>query len=225
MNRFVWDLRYSRPLALRYGYSIAAVYGEDAIMVPEGPLVLAGMYQAKLIVNGSSYTAPFEVKMDPRVRVSAQALEQQIALEMKVIEEMAQSYAAVREVRDLRSQLKELQARIANLPKAREIAGATKALDEKAAVLLGGPPQYPPSPEPTLSALHGELASLLFSIDGSDTAPAAQFSAAFEHYRQLLEKLFAGWTALKDTDLPAFNGLLRQHQIQAIVVPRKEPEQ
>ena len=225
MNRFVWDLRYSRPLALRYGYSIAAAYGEDAIMIPEGPLVLPGMYQAKLIVNGSSYTAPFEVKMDPRVRVSAKALEQQFALEMKVIEQMAQSYAAAQEVRDLRSQLKELQARIANVPKAREIAGATKALDEKAAVLLGGPPQYPPSPEPTLSALHGELASLLFSIDGSDTAPAAQFAAAFDHFRQLLEKLFAGWIALKDTDLPAFNGLLRQHQIQAIVVPRKEPEQ
>ena len=38
LNRFVWDLRYERPRALRFGYSIAAAYGDDAIMQPEGPL-------------------------------------------------------------------------------------------------------------------------------------------------------------------------------------------
>ena len=45
LNRFVWDLRYERPPALRYGYSIAAAYGDDAIMLPQGPLVLPGNYR------------------------------------------------------------------------------------------------------------------------------------------------------------------------------------
>ena len=39
-------------------------------MVPEGPLALPGIYQVKLTVDGRSYTAPLEVKMDPRVRVA-----------------------------------------------------------------------------------------------------------------------------------------------------------
>src|SRR5882724_3050824 len=99
MNRFVWDLRYERPPALRYGYSIAAAFGEDAIMVPEGPLVSPGMYQVKLTVAGRSYTAPIEVKMDPRVKIAPLALSQQVVLEKRIFEAMNQSFAAVQEIR------------------------------------------------------------------------------------------------------------------------------
>ena len=85
MNRFVWDLRYERPQAFRYGYSIAAAFGDDAIMVPEGPLVSPGTYQVKLTVAGRSYTAPIEVKMDPRVKVAPLALNQQAALNQQIV--------------------------------------------------------------------------------------------------------------------------------------------
>jgi len=216
MNRFVWNLRYSAPLALRYGYSIAAVYGEDAIRVPEGPLALPGIYQVKLTAGGRSYTAPLEIKEDPRVRVSQDALSQQLALEMKIIERMGQSYAAVRELADLRNQLQELQARLAALPNAQKVAASVKTLDVKASTLIGGPPQFPPSPEPSLSALHSALASLLFSIDSADAAPPAQSSAAFESYRQLLDSQLAGWDTLKQGDLAKLNVLLRQRQIRVI---------
>ena len=61
LNRFVWDLRYERPKALRYGYSIAAAFGEDAIMVPEGPPALPGVYQVKLTVDGELHSADGEM--------------------------------------------------------------------------------------------------------------------------------------------------------------------
>src|SRR5882672_8781874 len=112
LNRFVWDLRYERPQALRYGYSIAAAYGEDAIMVPEGPLVLPGVYKVKLTVDGRTYTAPLEVELDPRVKIPQPALSQQLVLEMKLIEAMKQSYAVVQQINGLRTRLKELQARL-----------------------------------------------------------------------------------------------------------------
>ena len=90
LNRFVWDLRYERPRALRYGYSIAAAYGEDAIMVPEGPLALPGIYQVKLTVDGRAHRAPLEVKMDPRVKTPQLALsqQQQLSLKIRIIEGM-----------------------------------------------------------------------------------------------------------------------------------------
>ena len=108
LNRFVWDLRYERPRALRYGYSIAAAYGEDAIMVPEGPLVLPGVYRVKLTVAGQSYTATLEVKLDPRVRIPQLALAHQLALEMKLIEAMEQSYSGVQQINELRSRIKRI---------------------------------------------------------------------------------------------------------------------
>jgi hypothetical protein len=74
MNRFVWDLRYAPPPAMAPGYSIAVAFGEDATKIPEGPLVLPGAYRARLTASGRSYTAPFEVKIDPRIRVPIDAL-------------------------------------------------------------------------------------------------------------------------------------------------------
>src|SRR5258705_2833334 len=101
MNRFVWDLRYERPRALRYGYSIAAAFGDDAIMQPEGPLVSPGVYQVKLTSDGRSYNSTVEVKMHPRVRVSPLALNQKLALEMKISYRFKQSIYAWQPVHDL----------------------------------------------------------------------------------------------------------------------------
>jgi len=53
-------MRYERPRAVRYFYSIAAVYGEDAIMLPEGPLVLPGSYQVRLRVEGKMFRGQFK---------------------------------------------------------------------------------------------------------------------------------------------------------------------
>src|SRR5215469_9020963 len=38
-HRFVWNLRYPRPLSVGYDYSIAAVYGRGGEVLPDGPLV------------------------------------------------------------------------------------------------------------------------------------------------------------------------------------------
>ena len=132
LNRFVWDLRHERPPALRYGYSIAAAYGEDAIKLPQGPLVVPGMYQVKLTVNGRTQIAPLEVKLDPRLRVPAVALSQQLALEMKITNALQQSFAAAQQINDLRSQLNELQTKVGSEPSTKSLVDAIAAVDKKA---------------------------------------------------------------------------------------------
>ena len=57
-HRFVWDLRYPRPQAINYGYSIATTWDSDTPVTPEGPLVLPGNYQLVLQVDGKAYRAP-----------------------------------------------------------------------------------------------------------------------------------------------------------------------
>jgi hypothetical protein len=216
LNRFVWDLRYERPQALRYGYSIAVAYGEDATMVPEGPLVPPGTYQVKLTVDGRSVTVPLEVKIDPRVTVAPLALNQQLNLEMKIIEGMQESYNAVQQINELRSQLKELRTKFNGDASAKGIIDAINSLDKKAAELVAVEQQWPPVGVISVASLNGSLGSLLLLVEGADSAPISQAVSAFGIYRQSLDTQLARWASLKTMDLPALNALLQQRQMPAI---------
>jgi photosystem II stability/assembly factor-like uncharacterized protein len=216
MNRFVWDLRYERPLTSRYGYTIGAAYGEDAILVPEGPLVSPGTYQVKLTAAGQSYIAPIEVKMDPRVKIAPLALNQQVALENQIVETMNESFGTVRQISGVRDQLKKL---VSSGSVDAAIAEAAGALDKKAAELLAVETQYPPVGIISVASLNGSLGSLLLLVEGADAAPTAQANETFASYKRLLGQQMMKWEQLKTKDLPLLNDLLRQKQMPLIKFP------
>lgn len=216
LNRLVWDLRYERPKALRYGYSIAAAYGEDAIMVPEGPFVAPGIYQVRLNVDGRDYRSTVDVKMDPRVKIPVLALNQQIALEMKIVEAMEQSFSLVQQVRDVRAQLIELQSRLGEDASAKSLLEAINSLDKQAAEFVAVEQSYPPVGIVSAASLNSALSSLLQLVDGADAAPTAQAASTFVLYRNLLDQHVAKWTTVKTKDLAAINALLRQRQLPPI---------
>jgi photosystem II stability/assembly factor-like uncharacterized protein len=216
LNRFVWDLRYERPRALRYGYSIAAAYGEDAILQPEGPLVMPGLYQVKLTSNGRSYTSTVEVKMDPRVRVPTLALSQQLAFELKVSDALQQSFIVVQQIKELRSKLKELQSKLQSDAGGKPILDAIAPLDKKAAELVAVEQTYPPVGIISAASLNGALGSLMAQVDGADAAPTAQAASAFTTYDKLLAQQLAKWDKLKSNDLHALNALLQKAQVTEI---------
>jgi photosystem II stability/assembly factor-like uncharacterized protein len=70
MHRFVWNLRYARPHAISYDYSMEAVFGEDTPTAVDGPFVLPGIYSVVLTVDGQQYRAPLVVQLDPRIHTS-----------------------------------------------------------------------------------------------------------------------------------------------------------
>ncbi len=94
MNRFVWDLRHPKPKALRFGYAMTAVPGEDTPGAPEGALVLPGTYQVRLTVNGRTETQPLVVRQDPRVTPAPGALARQHTFLMQLAKAMADSAEA-----------------------------------------------------------------------------------------------------------------------------------
>jgi hypothetical protein len=83
MHRFVWDLHYPPPAGSTPEYPISATPG-DTEPEPKGPWVVPGTYTLKLTASGKSYTQPLVVKMDPRVKSEAGALQDQFALSKKV---------------------------------------------------------------------------------------------------------------------------------------------
>jgi hypothetical protein len=108
LNRFVWDLRYE-PVPRIPNY-----YLFDYESGTHGPLAVPGRYQVKLTVNGKSYTAPLELKPDPRVKATQEDFEKQFSLRMRIHKDLTSVYDSVLQMRDVRSQLKDLRDRLPN---------------------------------------------------------------------------------------------------------------
>jgi photosystem II stability/assembly factor-like uncharacterized protein len=165
MHRFVWDLHYPPPAAVRHEYPIAAVY-RDTPREPRGPWVLPGRYTVRLTVGGRTLTRALRVTMDPRVAVPARGLERQLALAVRIVDALRRDSTALAGLRGLRG----------DLGRAREQAGATArateldSLDRQAAELEGG--------EAGLARLNGRLVELYNVIEGADVEPTAQVDAA-----------------------------------------------
>jgi hypothetical protein len=199
MHRFVWDLHYPPPDALEHDYPISAIY-RDTPRYPLGASILPGEYRAKLIVDGTSYTQPLTIKMDPRVKTSVEGLRQQFGLETKVTDAMHRDFVALQEVRSLREQLKK-----ANLPDA-------NALDAKAAAIEGTEGfQYLSTPEGrSLTRLNAGLAQLLGGIDSADAAPTTQQTAMFRELDAALREQLKNWEEIKTKDVPGLNEHLKK---------------
>jgi len=93
MHRFVWDLHGAPPQAVEHGYPISAIYA-DTRREPSGAFVLPGRYTVRLTVDGTAYSAPLQIVMDPRVTIGPAALMRQFKLAQSIIQAMNRSYAA-----------------------------------------------------------------------------------------------------------------------------------
>jgi hypothetical protein len=188
LHRFVWDLRYPLPPVPQPSYSISAAFGQSAPVEPEGPQVLPGKYQVRLTAGGKNFTAPVEVSMDPRVKASAQDLQSQFALEMKIYNGMQQAAQALHEAQEL---LKTSSA-----------TGDAKASQRAALAGISLPGTPPPTPQqrsntPTLTSMLGVLERMALTIDSADAAPTTQATKAADQALTQLQTLLAQWEALK----------------------------
>jgi photosystem II stability/assembly factor-like uncharacterized protein len=218
MHRFVWDLRYPPPAALKHEHPISAVPG-DTPAEPLGPLALPGEYQVKLTAGGESHTQPLTVKMDPRVKTPAAGLARQLEVASGIVEAMARDAAALRQVATLRAGLAKLPAA------AREgkLGRAVAELDAKAAVLMEGPPEEaagappaPPGPPADLADLNDQLSQLLLVVEGADEPPTTQAEAGFNELGRRLAGVLERWDALRGHDLPRLNSLLKGSHLAPI---------
>ena len=213
MHRFIWNLRYPKPPALRHNYTIAAVSGEDTPALPLGPQVLPGEYKVRLTVDGHSYTQSLIVKMDPRVTTSAAALARQFDLEMKISDAMAQDYATLMAVRDLWKQMGTIRGHRTEDPKT--TLSAVVELERKVSSLEPREPS-PPGTGNHLSRINAFLATLMEVIDTADRLPTEQAQRTYSDFRQKLDAQLALWKEIREKDLPAVNEVLRKNKIEEL---------
>jgi len=93
-------------------------------------MALPGKYQVRLTSGGKTQTAPFELRLDPRVKVSAEDLQKQFDLRIQI--GTAQPLAdAVAQIDDVRAQAEGLSVRLADGPDNDAIRKSASDLDQK----------------------------------------------------------------------------------------------
>lgn len=214
LQRFVWDLKYAPPPAFSHGFPISAIY-RDTPRYPVGPEVPPGIYTVKLTVNGKTQTQNLTVKMDPRVRTNAVALDQQFKLSFQAYRGMEQSFSTVDKIRKLRAQIRTAIDRVGR----GSLAEALDRLDKKATAISGegrGDASSPGLPGGTidlrnsnLTRLNDGFASMLETLQSADLAPTTAMVVAADELQRSLDRLLAAYQTLIAKDVSELNTQLR----------------
>jgi photosystem II stability/assembly factor-like uncharacterized protein len=218
LNRFVWDLRYEGATKVPR----APLWGGGT----EGPVALPGTYQVRLTVLGKSYTAPLEIKADPRVNVSQEDLAKQFDLLLKIRDKVTQTDDAIIQIRDLRDQISAVNKRLKNDPRENTIDDAGKALDKKMTVVEEALIQTKAkSGQDVLNfpvRLNNDLVALSGVVGSADSAPTKQSYEVFDLLTHAVDEQLTKWEAIVATDVAAYNNLVKQQEVPAIMVTQPE---
>lgn len=214
LNRYAWDLRV-----------------EDATKVKKmilwsggvrGPVVVPGSYQARLTVGGKAVTESFDVKADPRLGASQADLEKQFALLMKIRDEVGAAHDAILKLRAARDQITAAVGRATTAGENKAVADAAEELKKKLTAIEEelyqtknrseqDPLNYPIRLNDKLGYLAGVVAS-------ATAAPTDQSYAVSEDLSAKVDAQLAKLKEVLSTDLDAFNALVRDQNVPAVVL-------
>jgi photosystem II stability/assembly factor-like uncharacterized protein len=217
LNRFAWDLRYEEAHHIP-GYYLWE-YGSGA----RGPVAVPGHYQVRLTVGSKSQTADFDLKLDPRVKVTQADLEAQFNLLLQTRNELSKVYDTVNQIQDVRAQLAGLKRRLPENASVKTIASAADDLDKKLTAVrddivnldisanedsLAYPPQ-----------LDAKLAYLAMDAGSADSAPTEAEQRQFEKLKRQSGELISRWEDIQRRDLAAFQKLATEGSLTTVMVP------
>jgi len=221
LNRFVWDMRY--PDAVRFPGMILWA-GET-----RGPRIVPGNYQVKLTADGETMTEGFTVKPDPRLQTTAADYAKQFELGLKIRTKLSDTHNAIIEIRDVRKQIDDLLKRVKDQPNAKVISDAgTQLIKNLTAIeeaLYQTKNQSSQDPLNFPIRLNNKLAALGGVVYGSETPPTDQSYAVYEDLVAQIDAQLQKLSQIIKVDVPAFNQLVRDQNIPAVMVkpPASEP--
>jgi photosystem II stability/assembly factor-like uncharacterized protein len=233
LNRFIWDMRY--PDAVRFPGMILWA-GET-----RGPRIVPGGYQVKLTVDGATMVENFEVKRDPRLSATAADYAKQQELALKIRDKVSETHNAVIQIRDVRKQVEDLLKRVRETgssggqpasgngqPNVKVINDAATALNKSLAeieeTLYQTKNQSSQDPLNFPIRLNNKLAALGGVVARGDAAPTDQSYAVYDELVAQIDAQLQRLVRVMSTDVPAFNQLVKEQNVPAVVVKPPRPE-
>ncbi len=214
LNRFVWDTRHAE--AVRFPGMILWAGNTS------GPKVPPGTYQVKLTVEGKTLTQNFEIKPDPRVTTTPADYAKQLELSLKIRDKLSETHNAILQIRDVRKQVEDLLKRVAGQANFKVVNDAGTALNKNLTTieetLYQTKNQSNQDPLNYPIRLNNKLAALGGVVVSAEAAPTAQSYAVYDELVTQIDAELQKLAQLMRTDVPAFNQLVRDQNIPAVVV-------
>ncbi|HEY6082621.1 MAG TPA: hypothetical protein VIU45_04130, partial [Chitinophagaceae bacterium] len=213
MNQFVWDMQY--PPAEKID---GMILWNGSVGGPKAP---PGDYKAVFKMGTDSSTVPFEIIADPNYKISRQDYEDQFNFLIKVRDKFSETQKAIKQIRDIRSQMNELTKRLGkDCPVA--IKDSAAAVNKKLTIVEEALYQTKAkSGEDVLNypvKLNDRLAGVYDAANSGYMAPSKQVR---EVYQELSGEIDVQLNRLKqiiNTDVANFNRLVRDKDVPAVIV-------
>ena len=206
MHRFVWNLRYARPQAISYDYSIAAVFGEDTPTAVQGPFVLPGIYSIVLTVGGQQYRAPLVVQLDPRVHTSSDDLRSLLTFSQSMCGALERASAAYQEEKSAHDELEALAQRLTAAHGDRALLRTIEKLRDATAGHGG---------DTDLGTISGRISGIEADAESADLAPTPADQEVFQQESKALDQAVRAWRG-DQLAIRQLNVRLRRARIPAV---------
>jgi hypothetical protein len=218
LYRVVWDLQHDPAKPIK-GAKI------DSGNPETGPLAVPGKYTARLTVDGRSVDVPLEILPDPRVKVSADDLRDQVRLALSIRDDFNRLSAAVERLRSIRDQLRSRNPLLKDIEKAAPLAKASGELIAKLDSLesrLQNPRAkvtYDILAMKGGAQLYSNLGWLYGTVLEGDGPPTQGMREAAVRLSGQLGKLQEEFQTLVDKDLAALNQQAKSLDLPHVLVP------
>ena len=220
LNRFAWDLR----LADASRFKGLILWGGGL----QGPQIVPGNYQVRLTAYGVTQTRPFEVRRDPRLEITAADYQKRYELHVAIRDKLTETHEAIGKIRDARDQIKAVSDRAKIVtPKDSAIAVTGKALIkdltavEEALYQTKNKSSQDPLNYPI--RLNNKLANLVSVLSSADAAPTEPTRVVYQDVVRQIDAELAKLKVLLGERLTAFNQLVRDKSVPAVVLKEKKP--
>jgi hypothetical protein len=141
---------------------------------------------------------------------------------LKIRDKLTETHNAIISIREARTQIDDLLKRVQGQPNLKTISDAAKSLNGKMTAieeaLYQTKNQSSQDPLNYPIRLNNKLAALGGVVSSADSAPTEQSYAVYEDLVAKINAQLQKLDVVMKTDLPAFNQLVREQNIPAVIV-------
>jgi hypothetical protein len=149
-------------------------------------------------------------------------LQKQFDLLLKIRDKTTETDDAINQMRDLRDQMKAIDKRLKNDPRAKTVADAGKALDKKMTEVEEALIQTKAkSGQDVLNfpiRLNNQLVALGGVVGSADAAPTQQSYEVFDMLSKAIDEQLAKWKSIVATDVKSYNDTVKQQDVPALML-------